>query len=422
MEYSNGFKGLEKKLLDRFLTYTGIDTTSSSHSKDRPSTKGQLELAGVLMAELKELNVDDVTITEHGFIIARIPGNPPAKDNQEFTVGFMAHLDTSESVTGKNVKPMVHSFYNGGPIILKEGYRLDPEEYPRLLDFVGDTIITSNGTTLLGADDKAGIAEIMTAVEYLLENPEIPRPVLEIIFTPDEETGFGMDLFPVDRIKSNICYTVDGSEEGSVESECFEAYRADAAFHGKSIHLGRAKGRLVNALSMAANFITLLPRTESPEATEGREGYYCPLEMSGNIESARVSVFVRDFEESECLRRIETLKQLCKTIEMMYHGGKAAIEIKKQYSNMRNFLENRRKVLTVLEEAIRETGIEPERKSIRGGTDGARLSEMGIPTPNMFTGGFNFHSKLEWIPISSMVKAAITLVNLAKHWFIEENK
>jgi tripeptide aminopeptidase len=422
MDMLKGPADLEERVLNRFLSYVKFDTTSSSHSPERPTTRGQLEFARILVDELKAMGVPDIIVTEFGFILARLPPNPPAAVNQEFAVGLMAHLDTSESVPGKNVSPMVHPRYNGGPIILKEGYKLDPAEYPELLDFTGDTIITSSGTTLLGADDKAGIAEIVTAVEYLLLNPDVPHPALEIILTPDEETGFGMDTFPMDRVRSSICYTVDGTEEGAVESECFEAYRADLLFSGKSIHLGKAKGKLVNALSMAAEFIRMLPRTESPEATDGRQGYYCPLEVSGNIESARLSVFIRDFEETECVRRIRALKQMAGTTEMIYHGGKVTMELKKQYSNMRTYFDKHEKVLSILEDAIRDAGIEPRRQSIRGGTDGARLSELGIPTPNMFTGGFNFHSRLEWIPLSSMVKAVTSLIHLCRRWYLERNK
>jgi tripeptide aminopeptidase len=325
-------------------------------------------------------------------------------------------MDTSQDVSGSNVKPLVHTDYNGKAIHLKDGKILDPRESPDLKRYRGQTIITSDGTTLLGADDKAGISEIMTAAEYLIRHPEVPHGRLELIFTPDEETGFGMSRFPKNKVKSRFCYTLDGGGEGIIDSECFEAYRIEVDFSGKSIHPGEARGILVNAVEMAASFISMIPKEESPQATDKRYGYYMPNEISGNAEKASAALIVRDFEPAGCRRRIKALHAIAKAIEGIHPKGSVTISETKQYSNMRRFLKDHRGVMNHLEKAIRQTGIEPKRNIIRGGTDGARLSEMGIPTPNIFAGGYNFHSPLEWAGLPSMVKAAQTVVNLARIW------
>jgi tripeptide aminopeptidase len=287
---------------------------------------------------------------------------------------------------------------------------------PDLEASIGDTIITSDGTTLLGADDKAGIAEIMSAVEYLQANPQFPHGPLEIIFTPDEETGKGMDRFPKEKIRSRCCYTLDGDVRGSLEYECFNAYRAEVLFRGIATHPGRARGAMVNAISMLGAFLNLLPGRESPEATDGRYGFYHTVEISGNAEEAKLSLILRDFEHDEVLRRAEALEAFAAAVEAASPGGKVEVSCGKQYLNMRGAFEKDPLIIGLAEKAVASLGMEPLFTPIRGGTDGARLSEMGIPTPNIFTGGHNFHSLGEWASLETMTLAAETVLSLAALW------
>jgi len=403
-----------ERILERFLGYVRIDTQSDKHSSSRPTTQGQRVLAEILAGELRDLGVGDVGVDEHGFAVGRLEPREPFRDAA--SVGFMAHMDTTADVSGAGVEPRIHSSYGGGPIEIADGLVLDPEEFPELSRYRGETVVTAGGGTLLGADDKAGIAEIMTAAEYLLTHPDVPRGPIEVIFTPDEETGFGMELFPLERMKSKVCYTLDGAEQGAVETECFEAYAVDVQFLGRSAHTGSARGRLINAIELASRFVRMLPKEESPQTTDGRCGFYCPMEIQGSLQSATATVYVRDFEAHECLRRIEVMKTSASALEALYPGSTVTLKIKRQYGNMRAALEQHPEVIRRLEQAIRETGIAPESKSIRGGTDGARLCEMGIPTPNIFTGGHNFHSQLEWAALPAMIRASRTVVHLAALW------
>ncbi len=407
---------IEKRLLERFLRYVGIDTTSDRHSQDSPTTPGQLELARVLAAELRELGLEDVELDGAGFLFAHLESNLAGDVSSPPEIGFIAHLDTSDAAPGKDVKPRLHESYDGEPVVLQDGIVLDPGEYPELLRYQGQTIITSDGTTLLGADDKAGLAEIMTAFEYLKKHPEIEHGPIGIYFTPDEEQGLSMQRFPIDKISAKYCYTFDGSEEGAIEAECFEGYKAEMRFVGKSIHTGVARGKLVNAIEMAARFLSLLPGAESPQATDGRYGFYFPLEISGSIEQTTVEIYLRDFEEPEVLRRIEGLRSVARAVEAVFPGGRVKVNTEKQYANLRRFLQDAPEVLEYLEQAIRDTGLEPRHKIIRGGTDGARLSELGVPTPNVFTGGHNYHSREEWAALPAMVRAVQTAVNLCRLW------
>jgi tripeptide aminopeptidase len=407
-------QSLKEALLQRFINYARIETTSDPHSDKHPSTPGQWDLLRLLEKELCELGVGDVELDQYGYLLARIPGNLPAGTAP--VIGFIAHVDTSRDMSGSGVNPRIHRNYDGAPLELEGGYRLDPEEFPQMLKCRGKTIITSDGTTLLGADDKAGLAEIMSALIWLLDHPEIPRGDLEILFTCDEETGKGLDFFDAKRLKSVCCYTVDGSEEGSVEGECFNAAVAEVLFTGKVIHLGSARGKLVNAVAMAANFVSMLPRSESPEATDERYGYYAPLEIEGNPEKARIEVYLRDFEKEDMERRKQALASWAAAVIAAFPGGTVEVSVKDQYANMREHISSMPEIMEKLEAAIRLAGLEPERKIIRGGTDGSRLSEMGIPTPNIFTGGYNFHSRLEWACLETMAEAAETLVHLVVLW------
>ncbi|MFP4363253.1 MAG: peptidase T [Spirochaetia bacterium] len=411
MSNTNTF--FKEEILDRFLRYVRIDTTSDRHIDKIPSTPGQIKMADLLTAELAELGVTDVYRDDHQYIIARIP---PRHIETDKYIGFMAHMDTSEDVSGKNVQPVVRNEYNGEDIELESGVVITTQESPELLRYTGKTIITSSGTTLLGGDDKAGISEIMAVIKYLKENPEVPHCGLEIIFTPDEETGKGMDFFPVKELKSKCCYTLDGDSEGIVEAECFSAYKVDVLFSGRVIHLGSARGVLVNPVVLMGKFITMLPQNESPEATDGRYGYYCPLEAKSTLEKAHIELYLRDFETQEVERRVEVVRQIAETVSAMYPGSQVEVSPQKQYLNMLDHFDKDKRILSFLKEAISETGIEPEMKSIRGGTDGARLSEMGIPTPNVSNGSYNYHSLKEWAALPAMVRAANVMLGTIQRW------
>ncbi|MDR1933882.1 MAG: peptidase T [Spirochaetales bacterium] len=409
----------QKNLLERFVRYAAIGTQSNRRRAEEktPSTDCQWNLIRLLERECRALGFDSVLVTAEGFLIARLASNlPPERGNAPPCIGFMAHVDTASDAPGSPVSPRVHENYSGGIIVLSGGVQIDPADNPSLARYKGETIITSDGTTLLGADDKAGVAAIMSAAEYLIAHPEIPHGELECIFTPDEETGLGMNRFPLDTIHSKAAYTLDGDGEGTVEAECFTAWKAEARFTGKVIHIGHARGKLANAVAMAARFVDMLPRSESPEATDGSFGYYCPMDIKGNLEEAVAGIFLRDFDEGEIRRRLEALKAFAAAVEAAFPGGKVSIREEEQYRNMKSAFARDPRILEYAYRAVRETGMEPIRKSIRGGTDGARLSEKGVPTPNIFMGGENFHARTEWVSLPAMARAAQTVVRLARIW------
>lgn len=400
----------------RFLSYAVIDTQSDHHAEGTPSTPGQWNLLNKLAEELRAMGITDLSLNEHGYIIARLPATNERLE-QVPVIGFMAHVDTSGEVSGKDVKPQVIASYQGGDIPLgNSGLHLSAADNKELERYIGTTLITTDGSTLLGADDKAGAAEIMTALQFLADHPDIQHGPLEIIFTPDEETGTGMDLFPVNQLKAKFCYTLDGSKRGEIEAECFNAAKAAVRFHGVSYHLGLARGRMVNAVSMAASFISLLPQAENPEATDGRFGYYCPLEVRGNVEESELEIYLRDFETDEIERRFQALRTAAKAVEAMYVGGSIDIEETYQYSNMRNEVAKYPEVMENLKQAMKRLEIDPMEEPIRGGTDGARLTALAIPTPNIFTGGHNFHSKYEWASLETMGEAAMVVEELIRVW------
>ena len=405
---------IETLIVPRFLNYVIYDTESDHHAEETPSTFGQWNLARALRDELLALGLKDVKVTDHCYVIARLPPTP-GKENAP-CVGFLAHLDTAGDVSGKDVKPQLVKNYDGRNISLAGGLCLDPVKEPDLAAQKEKAIIHSDGTTLLGADNKAGIAEIMAAVEFLVTNPNIAHGSVEIIFTPDEETGKGLPEFPLDEIKSAACYTVDGGPMGEIESECFNAWKADIEFHGRVIHVGHARGILANAALMASTFATLLPRSESPEATDGYYGYYCPMEISGSLENASLEVYLRDFDANEMKRRLDALDTFAKTVEAQFPGGKVIVKTQPQYYNMKLKVDEKPVVLDRLKQAMENAGIEWRLKPIRGGTDGSRLTELGIPTPNIFTGGRNFHSRLEWVSVSEMCAACRVIVELIRLW------
>lgn len=409
-------KWIKEQVLDKFLRYVAIDTKSDPHNTSViPSTKCQWNLLNLLKSELEELGIKKITLNEHGYLIAILESN--LKEGEKAPViGLMAHVDTSPDMSGTDVKPQILENYNLKDIPLGTDYILKPSEYPDLLKHSGDTIITSDGSTLLGADDKAGVAEIMTALTWFKNNPDITHGEVEIIFTPDEETGKGLDFFDKDWLNARCCYTIDGSELGSIEAECFNAAGFEVKFKGRVIHPGSARGKLINAVSMAGTFLSLLPANESPEATDGRYGYYSPMEIKGNLDEAKLGGILRDFNSEELSRRIESLKIFGKAVEAKYPGGVVEVKTRKQYSNMFEYIKKDERVIEILEEAVQLTGVTPVRDIIRGGTDGSRLSEMGIPTPNIFTGGHNYHSRFEWASVKTMVKAAETIINLMQLW------
>ena len=402
-------KRIQKELIDRFCRYVQIETTSDENVKDRcPTTDGQLTLINLIAKELKGLGIKDVSVDDNGYLRAFISGNVPRKK----VFGFISHADTSPEVSGRNVKPLIHKKYDGKPIKLAKDLVLSPSEYPLLAQYKGKTIITSDGNTLLGADDKAGIAEIVTAASYFLSHPEIKRNSMEIFITPDEEIGQGTDHFPLDKIKARYLYTVDGDAEGCIESECFNAYSAKLSIKGVSIHPGSGKGKLVNATLLGAEFISMLPKDEMPETTEGREGFFCPVSISGTIEECQVSLILRDFDAAGMEGRIKLVEQAAESLKKKWPSAAVELEIAHSYSNMKEYVDHDKKCLSYLEAAVEKTGIKPVHKLIRGGTDGSRLSEMGHPCPNIFTGGQNFHGRLEWAAVPAMERAVQVIINL----------
>ena len=360
------------------------------------------------------MGVSDLTLTDHCYLIARLKPSPGKE--KLITVGFLAHLDTSEEVSGKDVNPQFVENYDGKPIDLGGGLILDPALDPGLAAQKDKALIHADGSTLLGADNKAGIAIIMAAAEYLLKNTEIAHGPIELIFTPDEETGKGLPEFPIKDIQAKVCYTLDGGPLGEMESECFNAWAAEIKFTGVSMHLGQARGSMANATLMASLYAAMLPRNESPEATDAYYGYYCPLSIQGDLESASLEVFVRDFDRKEGERRLAALDSFGRAIEAQFPGGKVEVCSRLQYLNMKEKIKERPEVLKKLRQAFINTGVEIVERPIRGGTDGSKLSELGIPTPNIFTGGRNFHSRLEWLSVPEMAAACRLLVELVRLW------
>ncbi|MDR2072915.1 MAG: peptidase T [Spirochaetaceae bacterium] len=423
-------------LLDRFLRYVRIWTTSDKHVEATPSSPGQWELARLLVEELRNLGIGNVELTEHCYVIARLPASSGYESKP--LLGFMAHLDTAQDVPGRDVKPVVVERYDGKKIVLGGAIFgngaavsggseataplpgspvLDPEADPGLAAQKGKMIIHTGGTTLLGADDKAGIAEIITAAGRLMARRELKHGPVVLIFSPDEETGKGLPFFPQEKLGDlKACYTLDGGAMGEVESECFNAYMAKVYFSGKVIHLGQARGELANACLMAAAFATMLPRSESPEATDGYYGYYCPTEISGGLEEAALELYIRDFDLNRAKERIAALELFARAVEAQFPGGTVKVDVTAQYYNMKEQISRRPEVLAKLEEAARRLGISLSRKPIRGGTDGSRLTELGVPTPNIFTGGRNFHSVKEWVSVPDMEIACDLIVELVTTW------
>jgi len=406
---------LLEEAVNRFLRYVRIWTTSDEDSQSHPSTENQFELGKILTAELKELNLENVIHDHLGYVYADLPASSGLENARR--IGLIAHIDTSPAVSGKNVKPVIHKNYDGGIIefVGNNDIKLTVEDSPILKDYIGLDIITSEGDTLLGADDKAGIAEIMTTCAAWQKFSELKHGPITICFTPDEEIGKGTLNINKQRLPE-ICYTMDGSEMGELEFECFDAWKATITFTGLSIHPGYAKNLLINAIHIASRFLSEIPEYESPEHTEEREGFYFVSGLKGTVEEATIILIIRDYIEDNNKKRMEFLQKLKDLYELRYPGLKIDLQFEHQYSNMFQFVEKEKIVASLAEKAIEMAGLEVKIHSIRGGTDGSRLSEMGIPTPNLFSGGLLFHSRKEHIPTLALQKASEVLLHLAQLW------
>jgi tripeptide aminopeptidase len=399
---------------DRLLRYARIDTQSDEDSTSYPSTVKQLELLRLLLAEVQGLGLADARMDEHGYVTATIPATV---ERDVPTIAFFAHVDTAREVTGANVNPQ-RIRYGGGDIPLgTSGHSIRPEESPQLAAHVGHDLITTDGTTLLGADDKAGIAEIMAAASYLAAHPEIPHGTLKVAFNPDEEIGRGVIHFPVEEFGAHAAYTLDGSTIGEIQEETFSGAQVRMRVRGRSIHPGLAKGELVNAIKLAAEIVARLPHDRlSPETTSEREGYVHPTLVTGDASEVELRLIVRDFDDGELDRSVAFLADLAHEVAATDERCSIEVESRIQYRNMRATLEKHPEIVENLEEAVRRAGFEPKRTAIRGGTDGSALTEMGLPTPNIYTGGQDAHSEREWICVEDMGIAAATIVELAKVW------
>jgi tripeptide aminopeptidase len=406
---------LAPELLERFGRYVRIDTQSRRDRSSSPSTPGQLELGRILVQELRAAGLADAGLDDNGYVMATLEATEGVSDPA--VIGLVAHLDTSPDAPGRGVEPIVHRGYDGGPIELpRAGTRLDPELMPELRGAVGHDLITSSGDTLLGADDKAGVAEVMTAVAYLAAHPELPRPTIRVCFTPDEEIGEGATLFDIERFGARCAYTIDGSELGELQDETFSAIEMIVTVHGVDVHPGQATGKLVNALRLAARIVAALPEELTPERTEGREGFIHPYALSASSATAELRAILRDFDEHKLDAHVALLRRTAEEVVASEPRARLDIEVRRQYHNMREYLESTPEVIAAAEQAIEAEGIEPLRSPIRGGTDGSRLSEMGLPTPNIFTGGHEYHSVREWASLQEMAAAAATIVHLAEVW------
>ena len=405
-----------RTVLDRFLDYVKIDTQSDPFSKTQPSTMKQFDLARVLVKELQEMGINDAEVDEHGYVYATLPSNV---SHDVPVICYCSHMDTSPDSSGTNVKPIVHRNYQGQDLVLPD----DPSvvvrqsEHPDLAEQIGNDIVTASGTTLLGADNKAGVAAIMTAVGHLLQNPDIPHGKIRILFTPDEEIGRGVDEVDMEKLGADFGYTVDGEKLGSLEDETFSADGATVTIKGISAHPGFAKGKMVSAMKVAAAFLDALPTDRlTPEATSDKEGFVHPVQMNGTVEETTIRFIIRDFDTAKLADHAQVMKDTLAEVLQRFPGASGTVEVKEQYRNMKEVLDQHPQVVSHAEEAIKRAGIDLIRRSIRGGTDGSRLSFMGLPCPNIFAGEHAFHSKVEWVSVQDMEKSTEVLINLAQIW------
>lgn len=403
-----------ENLINRFIKYAKVYTTSDEDSTTTPSTERQKNLGKILVEDLKEIDVENAYMDDNGYVYGFISANTEKMCN---TIGFISHMDTAPAACGENVKPQIHENYNGEDIILnkEKNIVLSIKEFPYLKDQIGKTLITSDGTTLLGADDKAGIAEIIEAIKYIVEHKEIEHGPIAIGFTPDEEVGRGADLFDVKKFNSHFAYTIDGGHLGELEYENFNAASAIVNITGKSVHPGSAKDILINATTVAMEFHSLIPEDEVPEKTDGYDGFYMITDFKGGIENATLKYIIRDFDLGNLQRRKDLLKNIGERINKKYKKEVVKVEVKDEYYNMKKVIEPVMYVIELAKKSMIEAGVTPKIVPIRGGTDGAKLSYMGLPTPNIFTGGVNFHGIYEYVSGEDMVKAKETIINIIKN-------
>ncbi|KAB8137930.1 peptidase T [Gracilibacillus oryzae] len=403
---------MKEQIIERFTRYVKMNTQSNENNPECPSTEEQWELAHLLVEELKQIGMQDVTIDENAYVMATLPSNTE-KDLP--TIGFLAHMDTATDFTGDGVKPQVIDHYPGGDILLNEAKQitLSPSEFPELENYKGQTIITTDGTTLLGADNKAGIAEIMTAMEYLIQHPEIPHGTIRVAFTPDEEIGRGPHKFDVAAFGADFAYTIDGGPIGELQYESFNAAAAKITVKGNNVHPGTAKGKMIHALKLAMHIHGQLPADQAPEHTEEYEGFYHLLSLEGDVEQAKLYYIIRDHNREKFEQKKQYIQSLVDEINKTYTNA-ATLEMKDQYYNMAEKIEPVKHIVDLAYEAMEAVGVTPQVKPIRGGTDGSQLSFMGLPTPNIFTGGENFHGKYEYVSVDHMLKAVDTIVKIAE--------
>ncbi|KIL43561.1 peptidase T [Jeotgalibacillus alimentarius] len=403
---------MQQKLMDRLITYAKIDTQSNPDSPSTPSTEKQWDLLRHLETELKEIGLEEVEVDDHGYLMATLPANT---EGDIPTIGFLAHVDTATDFTGTNVNPQVVQ-YEGGDIPLNDKVTMSPAEFPELSKYKGHTLITTDGTTLLGADNKAGIAEIMTAMEHLIQNPEIKHGKIRVAFTPDEEIGRGPHKFDVERFGADYAYTIDGGPLGELQYESFNAAGAKLIIHGTNVHPGTAKNKMVNSLKIAMELNQSLPLDEAPEFTSGYEGFFHLMQMNGDVEKTELQYIIRDHDREKFEKRKSTLQRIADEVNAKHGDGTVELTIEDQYYNMREKIEPVSFIVDTAEEAMKSLDIKAIIEPIRGGTDGSQLSYMGLPTPNVFTGGENFHGKFEYISVDNMEKAAQVIVEIAKRF------
>lgn len=401
----------KNKIIERFRNYVSIDTTSDDKSKSFPSTKKQLDLAKFLQKELQEVGLSEVELTEHGYVFATLPANC---GQDEPVIGLIAHLDTSNDASGTNVKMQIHQNYNGGELVLSEGVKLSPKEFPEIKNYIGQDILTSDGKTLLGADDKAGICAIISACEYLIGRADIKHGKIRLAFTPDEEVGRGTEKFSIKEFGASYAYTVDGGALGELNYETFNACNVAIVFNGVSVHPGSAKNKMRNAVSMAAKWQMLLPAGERPEYTEMYEGFYHTLRINGGTDKVEMDMILRDHNKEKLAKRKQFLLEMTRLMNEEYGAGSVEISLQDVYCNMKEYIMPVYEIIEKAELAMKEVGVVPILLPVRGGTDGSRLSEMGLPCPNIFTGGHNFHGRFEYLPVPSLLKCIEVLVELVK--------
>ncbi|MBR5886476.1 MAG: peptidase T [Alistipes sp.] len=402
------------ELKERFLKYVAINTRSDENSETFPSTAVQWNLLNALVEEMKLLGLEDVTIDKYGYAMGTIPATK-GKENAP-VIGFLAHVDTAPDMSGENVRPRIIESYDGEDIVLNNALTMKVAEFPELKRFIGHTLIHTDGTTLLGADDKAGVAEIMTAAEYLMAHPEVEHGKIRIGFTPDEEIGRGVDFFDVKAFGADFAYTMDGGYEGELEYENFNAASAKIAIQGRNVHPGYAKNKMINAIEVACELNNMVPAIERPQYTEGYEGFYHCIGLNGTVENATISYIIRDHDAEKFEQKKVWMWDIVGMLNKKYGQGTLTLTLKDQYYNMRKMVEPHPQVIDNALAAMRDADVEPLVRPIRGGTDGARLSFMGLPCPNIFAGGMNFHGKFEYCSLNSMEKAVKVIINIAKRW------